>query len=168
MKGGSLIWIRDGEDTNRHSLNPLKYYKEVKMEDNNATYQCVFRNVGIHFNWACKKNITFKVQYPPLSKGNRQVCIKEGDNLNLTCSYKEGNPPIQDLIWHLPFNENTTSILNPLLIENKQEGRNNPEIYTCSVFNTLFNGEQTYVLVNISVFTYRKCQVLEVLQDSIP
>ncbi|XP_070547404.1 fibroblast growth factor receptor 3-like [Ptychodera flava] len=85
---GNLVWTRNGKDTDKISLNPLKFSKIVKAIDDGARFNCRLNHSTVDYLWTCDEDIVFHVQYPPFALNkieNSHIAIGQGEIATLTC-----------------------------------------------------------------------------------
>ncbi|XP_070547507.1 fibroblast growth factor receptor 3-like isoform X2 [Ptychodera flava] len=146
---GNLVWTRNGIDTNKRSLNPLKFSKIVKVKDDGARFNCRLNHSTVDYPWTCNEDIVFQVQYPPTTvRKHISVCVKRGDILNLTCPYIERNPQVTSITWKLPEKYH---VADRLIVENIGQNMTSPIRYSCTAESTFFNGDSNQIQIEFVV-----------------
>ncbi|XP_070547640.1 fibroblast growth factor receptor 1-A-like [Ptychodera flava] len=149
MEYGNLVWTKNGIDTDKKSLNPLKFSKIVKVTDDGARFNCRLNHSTINYQWTCNDDIVFQVQYPLTTQSkSKKLCLRRGDTLNVTCPYVERNPQVDLVTWTVYGND---YVSERLVIENIRHNISHPIAYSCTARNTYFNGQVNEIKIDFDV-----------------
>ncbi|XP_044527117.1 B-cell receptor CD22 [Gracilinanus agilis] len=97
-------WFKDGKLMPGETKQQLRF-QEVKRQQS-GQYACLAENS--EGQGEVSKAATLDVQYPPTGVTvtiKNLTPIREGDTVNLTCSYNQSNPSVSKYLWRTQFSQ---------------------------------------------------------------